>query len=161
MAMRAAFYMHSLGKCGANPRFGPGVSVRWPENIEIGDEVIINRGTHISATAKVTIGNYVGIGPYVIINSANHRFDDPTVPFLKQGRVAKPIVIEDDVWVASHVVITAGAHIGRGSVVMAGAVVSGEVEPYSIVGGVPARVVGRRGEPLTSQRDHNKYPASG
>lgn len=146
MALRAVFYTHSLRKCGVNPQIRPGVVMLLPHNIEIGDEVRINRGVHITAQEKVRIGNHVLIGPYVYINSGNHRFEDPAVPIMYQGKALKPIVIEDDVWIAAHAVITAGSHIGRGSVVMAGAVVSGKVEPYSIVGGVPARLVRRRGQ---------------
>jgi len=145
-ALRALFYARSLCKCGANPRFFPGVIMAMPHNIELGDEVTLNRGVYIAAQTKVTIGNHVLIGPYVHINSGNHRFDDPAVPIRQQGKALKPIVIEDDVWIAANVVVTAGSHIGRGSVVMAGAVVSGTIEPYSVVGGIPARVVRRRGQ---------------
>ena len=147
-ALRALFYSRSLRKCGANPRFLPGVSMVLPQNIEIGDDVRMNRGVYITAQTKVIIGNHVLIGPYVHINSGNHRFEDPRIPIAQQGKALKPIIIEDDVWIAANVVITAGSHIGRGSVVMAGAVVSGKVEPYSVVGGVPARFVRRRGERL-------------
>ena len=145
-ALRAIFYAYSLGKCGANPWFLPGVVMLRPHNIEIGDDVSMNRGVYITAPEKVRIGNHVLIGPYVHINSGNHCFEDPAVLIMYQGKTLKPIVIEDDVWIAAHAVITAGTHIGRGSVVMAGAVVSGRVEPYSVVGGVPARLVRRRGE---------------
>ncbi|MDH7487337.1 MAG: acyltransferase [Anaerolineae bacterium] len=145
-ALRAVFYAHSLGRCGAGCRFQPGVVMILPQRIELGDDVRMNRGVYIVAQEKVSIGNHVLIGPYVHINSGNHRFEDPTVPIVDQGKALEPIIIEDDVWIAAHAVITAGSRIGRGSVVMAGAVVSGTVEPYSVVGGVPARLVRRRGE---------------
>ena len=146
MAKRRIFYSRSLAKCGKSPVICSGVFMLEPQNIELGNRVLMNRGVYISALAKIRIGNDVLMGPYVHINSNNHRFEDPAVPILDQGKDHKPIVIEDDVWVCASVVITAGSHIGRGSVVMAGAVVSGKVEPYSIIGGVPARFVGRRGQ---------------
>ena len=153
IAARAVFYAHSLRRCGADPFLLPGVSMLSPQLIELGDEVHMNRGVVITAQAEVSIGNRVLMGPYVHVNSGNHRFDDRDVPILKQGKDCMPIVIEDDVWVAANVVITAGSRIGRGSIVMAGAVVSGDVEPYSIVGGVPARLIRRRGDRTRSREE--------
>ena len=102
---------------------------------------------------QVWIGNYVSIARYTWIRSANHAFGDTTIPIALQGHESRSvsfrgkqysIVIEDDVWIAPNAVILSGAHIGQGSVIAAGAVVSGPVPPYSVVVGNPGRVAKSR-----------------
>ncbi len=94
---------------------------------------------------RVTIGRYVMFASEVVVLGGDHRFDIPGMPMMFSGRPElPPTVIEDDVWVGYRAVIMAGVRIGRGSIVAAHAVVTKDVEPYSIVGGVPAKVVGRR-----------------
>jgi len=154
MAKRGLFYSRSLARCGRSPVIYPGVFMASPQNIELGDRVLLNRGLSIFAQTSIRIGDNVLMGPNIHINSGNHRFTDPAVAVREQGKDLKPIVIEDDVWVGANAVITAGSHLGRGSVVMAGAVVSGTVAPYSIVGGVPARLVGRRGQDWKKKREN-------
>jgi galactoside O-acetyltransferase len=65
-------------------------------------------------------------------------------PIRLQGHDAGTIVIEDNVWLAANVTVVGGVRIGRGSVIAAGAVVTSDIEPYSIAGGVPARLIRRR-----------------
>jgi acetyltransferase-like isoleucine patch superfamily enzyme len=84
------------------------------------------------------------MSPGVRIFAENHRFADPTVIMKEQGVTRARVVIEDDCWIASGSTILAGVRIGRGSVVAAGAVVTKSVPPYSVVAGVPARVVRSR-----------------
>ena len=89
----------------------------------------------------ITIGNQVHIAPHVMMFAANHKFADTDIPIHKQGTEAAPITIEDDVWVAGKVMITAGVRVGRGSVIGAGAVVTKDIPPNSIVAGVPAKII--------------------
>lgn len=94
---------------------------------------------------RVTIGRYVMVASEVAILGGDHRFDAAGTPMMFSGRPAvPPTVIEDDVWIGYRAVINAGVRIGRGSIVAAHAVVTHDVEPYTIVGGVPARAIGRR-----------------
>ena len=79
-----------------------------------------------------------------VLRAANHCFDSLEKPIMLQGHLYGEIVIEDDVWIAANCTITPGTRIGHGAVVGAGAVVTRDVEPYAIVGGVPARVIGSR-----------------
>ena len=118
-----------------------GVIILCPEQLTIADNVAINNDVWINAAGGISIGNYVVIGPKTIIHSANHKFDNIDIPIQKQGHDFKYTVIEDDVWLAAAVVVTPGARIGRGSVIGAGAVVVGNILPYSIAVGVPARVI--------------------
>ena len=114
--------------------------------IEIGDHVSFNSNVYVNACSggQIVIGNDVLIGPNVVLRASDHKFDDVTRPIRTQGHNAGTIIIEDDVWLGSNVTVVGGVRIGRGSVVAAGAVVTANVEPYSIVGGVPARLIRKR-----------------
>lgn len=98
----------------------------------------------IGCGGGVSIGDNVIMGQYVSFHTENHNFDDLDRPIIDQGVRSAPVVIEDDVWVGVKATFLAGAHVGKGCVVAAGAVVRGEIPPYSIVGGVPARIIGTR-----------------
>lgn len=143
---RKIFYMYTMPHCGNIQYLHPYITINFPENVTIGDNIIINRNVMITARSKITIGNDVLIGSNVVINDSNHVFKDRSVPITKQGHTAEPIVIEDDVWIASDAVILKGVHIGKGAVIAAGSVVTKDVEPYTVVAGVPARKIKNRGE---------------
>lgn len=113
-------------------------------NIKIGDRTSINRMGLILGSGNVEIGNMVRIGPSVTITSSNHVFSDRNKPIVDQGIECKPVVISDDVWVGANATIMAGVFIGKGAVIAAGSVVTKNVNAYSIVGGVPAKVIGTR-----------------
>lgn len=84
------------------------------------------------------------IAPNVVIVGSNHVFSDPTKTIKSQGTSSKGIVVDDDVWIGANVTILDGVHVGKGSVVAAGAVVNKDVPPMTIVVGVPAKVVKER-----------------
>lgn len=93
----------------------------------------------------ITIGNDVMMGPDCMMFTSNHRTDNLDIPMWHQGFTeVKPIVIEDDVWIGARVIILQGVTIGRGSIIAAGSVVTKDVEPYSIVGGNPAKLIKKR-----------------
>jgi acetyltransferase-like isoleucine patch superfamily enzyme len=105
--------------------------------LQIGDGVYINSGVSICAQQSVQIGNNCAIGNNTLIMDTDfHNVDDH-----RQGGTASPVVIEDDVWIAARVTILKGVRIGRGAVVAAGAVVTKDVAPRTLVGGVPARLI--------------------
>ncbi len=115
------------------------------KNVTIGDNVFINHDCIIDAIhAPVTIGNDVLIAYHVSLITSNHHFADPEKLIRTQGSSGQPIRIEDDVWIGAHVIVLAGVTIGRGSVIAAGSVVTKNVEPYSVVGGVPAKLINKR-----------------
>lgn len=94
---------------------------------------------------RVTMGRYVMVASEVVILGGDHRFDIAGTPMMFSGRPpVPPTFIEDDVWIGYRAVLNAGVRIGRGSIVAAHAVVTQDVPPYTIVGGVPARPIGRR-----------------
>jgi hypothetical protein len=97
-------------------------------------------------SGKVTCGNGVRIASHVSLVGFNHGFDDPDVPIHKQKHESRGIIIEDDVWIGANAVVVDGVKVGRGAVIAAGAVVSKDVPPMAIVGGVPAKVLRFRGQ---------------
>ncbi len=109
--------------------------------IRIGSDSLIGEYTVIRGQGGVTIGDRVYTSPMTQIIAVNHVFADPARPFVEQGITAEGIVIEDDVWLGAAAVVTDGVRIGRGAVVAAGAVVTRDVPPHTVVGGVPARVL--------------------
>lgn len=121
--------------------------------IRIGRDALISEYTVIRGQGGVTIGDRVYTSPMTQIVAVNHVFDDPDRPFVEQGITAQGIVIEDDVWLGASAVVTDGVHIGRGAVVAAGAVVTGDVPAHTVVAGVPARVVREVGERERDMRE--------
>ena len=111
----------------------------------MGEDAALSPGVTVDASGGlIRIGKQVAIGPGTVLRAANHCFDSLEKPIMLQGHLYGEIVIEDDVWIAANCTITPGTRIGHGAVVGAGAVVTRDVEPYAIVGGVPARVTGSR-----------------
>jgi acetyltransferase-like isoleucine patch superfamily enzyme len=107
--------------------------------IKIGRDSLIGEYTVIRGQGGVQIGDRVYTSPFTQIIAVNHVFDDPSRPFVEQGITAEGIVIEDDVWLGAGSIITDGVRVGRAAVVAAGAVVTKDVAPHTVVGGVPAR----------------------
>ena len=109
--------------------------------ISIGRESLIGEYTVIRGQGGVTIGNRVYTSPHCQLIAVNHVFDDPARSFVTQGITAQGIIVEDDVWIGSGAIILDGVRIGNGAVVAAGAVVTRDVPPHTVVGGVPAKVI--------------------
>ncbi|TVP72916.1 MAG: antibiotic acetyltransferase [Rhodobacteraceae bacterium] len=109
--------------------------------------------------AGVIMGNYVMIGPDLLITGDDHRIDCPGLAVIFSGRPApRPVILEDDVWIGARVTILRGMRIGRGAVIAAGAVVTRDVAPYTIAGGVPARPIRMRFTE-TERAQHDRYLA--
>ncbi len=109
--------------------------------IRIGRDSLIGELNVLRGQGGIAIGDRVYTAPLVQMLAVNHVFDDPTRPMIEQGITAEGIVVEDDVWVGAGAIITDGVRIGRGAVIAAGAVVTADVPPHTVVGGVPARVL--------------------
>ncbi len=110
------------------------------KNIEIGKGSFINTEIRFGVPKdKVVIGANVQVGPRVMFETVNHGLR--YIPGKGRGGWTKSIIIEDEVWIEGGEIITQGVTIGRGSVVAAGAVVTKNIEPNTIVGGVPAKFI--------------------
>jgi GT2 family glycosyltransferase/acetyltransferase-like isoleucine patch superfamily enzyme len=108
-------------------------------HIHIGDNVVVNRRVYLDGRMGLTLRNNISISPEAYLVSMEHDPNDPHF-----GTRGGEIVIEDNVWIGARAMIMPAIHVGEGAVVAAGAVVTKDVEPYQIVGGVPARVIGSR-----------------
>lgn len=111
--------------------------------IKIGRNSLIGEYSVIRGQGGVEIGDRVYTSPFTQVIAVNHVFDDPNRPFVDQGITAEGIIIEDDVWLGSGAIITDGVRVGEGAVVAAGAVVTKDVPPHTVVGGVPAKILKR------------------
>ena len=134
--------------CGKNVIFYPTKSDFMYKNISICNDVFIGPGaSFIAAISHIYIGNKVLFGPNVTIRGGNHSchiIGKFMADYHNEDKLPTddvPVIIEDDVWVGTGVTILKGVHVGRGAIIAAGAVVTKNVPPYSIVGGVPARVL--------------------
>lgn len=140
---------HAFKKHGKNFIFDP-FGVYSFESIEVGEHVYIGLNPTILAKKgnTITFGNKIMLGPNVTIMGGDHRsqvigkymFDVKD----KLPENDQPVIIEDDVWIGSDATILKGVTIGRGSIVAANALVIKSVPPYSIVGGVPAKILKKR-----------------
>jgi len=122
--------------------YGPGQVRR--DGVSIGTNSRINRDCSLDVRGGVRIGDNVSISPEVVISTAAHSAFDP-----KFRVELRPVVIEDNVWIGMRAMVLGGVTLGRGSVVAAGAVVTKDVPPLTIVAGIPARPVGTRPEEAT------------
>lgn len=122
--------------------FEPDIYIGGGRDVTIGASCQINENVFIQGAS---IGNHVMIAPNVSILSRTHHFEDTSTPMILQGasEVNRP-VIGNDVWIGRSAVIMPGVTIGDGCIVGAGAVVVKDIDPYSIVGGVPAKLIRKR-----------------
>jgi maltose O-acetyltransferase len=137
--IRRFFYRFSGIRIGSGSTVHTGARFYDPRNIQIGNDSIIGEGAVLDGRKKLTIGNHVDIGSEVMIYNCQHDIHDEN--FVS---VCAPVVIEDYVFLGPRVIIQPGVTVGRGAVVAAGAVVAKDVLPLTIVGGVPANVIGER-----------------
>ena len=113
-------------------------------NNAVGDVVIGEHtriGLHNTIIGPVDIGNHVNLAQGITVTALNHNFSDTNKRIDEQGVSTNPVTIEDDVWVGANAVILPGVTIGEHCVVAAGAVVTKDVPPHSLVVGVPAKVI--------------------
>jgi galactoside O-acetyltransferase len=164
---RYRWVIKNCKKVGSECYFEMGMRFENPENIEIGESSSFGRnaflqasqsrikiGSHVSLNVNaffvsgpggdIGIGDNVIIGPNVVIRAVDHNYVDLNIPIRQQGHIPGKIFIGNDVWIGGNVVITKDVMIGDHSIVGAGSVVTKDVEPFSIVGGVPAEFISKR-----------------
>lgn len=112
--------------------------------IEVGVNSYISSFSVLGSNESIRIGNNCMIAQNVSIRDTDHKFDSLKKPMIDQGIITKPINIEDDVWIGFGAVVTKGVVIGKGSIIGANAVVTKDVQEYSIMGGVPAKLIRKR-----------------
>ena len=162
--IRIWYYKKYLKRIGRSPVIESGVRFGDAKSIEIGNNCIFGRNVNINAgdCNGVYIGNFVSIADGTYLRSGNHKFDHLDTPIQLQGHYSSEIdfnsrkysvVIEDNVWIGARAIILSGAHIGEGTVIAAGALVSSKIPPFSIVVGNPGRVVANREKKIQERNE--------
>ena len=139
--IRANFWRLFLKKMGNDVYIMSSCMIQTPSGIELGDYTRINHHTVLSGHGHLKIGKYVMVGNNCNILTSLHGFQDVSIPMMHQGITYGPVTIEDDVWIGANVVIMPDVIIGKGAIIGANAVVTEDVPPYAIVGGVPAKLI--------------------
>jgi len=128
----------------------PHASSYFENNVYIADGKHVNIGKHCHINEHVfiqgaIIGDFVMIAPHATLLSSRHNYARLDIPLILQGAENNiPPVIENNVWIGRNAIIMPGVHIGTGSIVAAGAIVTKDVIPWSIVGGAPANLIRMR-----------------
>lgn len=121
-----------------------GVIRELGEGLEIGNNVGISQSCFIQVRGHVKIGSYVIMGPGVSIFSENHNTANIEEYIMSQGATRQGVIIKDGVWLGAKCTILDGVTVGEHSIVAAGSVVTKDIPPYSIVGGIPAKLIKNR-----------------
>lgn len=144
-------FRRMFAKCGSNVIFDPTTSYFTYESIEIGSNVFIGGGAWWSTgPTKIVVGDYVMFGPGVKILGGDHATDRTDIPMYFQRKedslrkIDGDVIIEEDVWIGAGVTILKGVVIHKGAIIGAGSLVNKSVEAYSVVAGVPAKLIRSR-----------------
>lgn len=141
MAMRGFFAKRICESVGNGVNIEKGAT--FTSDVTIGDRSGIGKDCELHG--EVHIGNHVMMAPECVFYTRNHETSRLDIPMGDQGNSQPtPIFIGDDVWLGRRVMVMPGVRIGDHCVIAAGAVVTKDIPPYSIAGGVPARIIGSR-----------------
>ena len=132
-------------RLGYHVNIEPNVTIQNSGKVTIGDWSSLGERTIIGTSEEVNIGFAVIIASGVSIRDNDHKYDDLTKTISSQGIVSSKVTICDDVWIGANAVITSGVTIGKGAIIGANAVVTHDVPAGCIYGGVPARLIKKRG----------------
>jgi acetyltransferase-like isoleucine patch superfamily enzyme len=137
--LRCSFYTFFGMHIGSKATIYSGAEIRRPECIVIGDGTIIGHDAKLDGRHGICIGKNVNFSTGVWIWTAQHDYNDPAF-----GDIGGTVTIGDNAWLSCRVTILPNVTIGEGAVVAAGAVVTKDVEAYTVVGGIPAKKIGER-----------------
>lgn len=131
-------------KCGDNVTIMTNVFLLSPENLMIGNNVSVHPFSYIDATGGITIGDDVSIAHSCTILSTSHNYSRSDIPIKNQGVSTKETIIKKNNWIGCKVTILFGVKVGTGNVIAANSLVNKDVKNNVIVGGVPAKLLGKR-----------------
>lgn len=150
--LRLALYRHLFRvRIGHHTSIHRGCRLYHPPRVQIGNHSVINRDVLLDGRMGITIGNNVSVSEAVCLFTLEHDLNSPTF-----DNCGAPITVSDYVFIGSRAIILSGVSVGRGAAIGAGSVVTGDVEPYAIVAGVPARLVGKRSQDLAYELCYRK-----
>ena len=137
--LRRAFYRAGGIRIGKGSSIHMGVRFYDPHNIFIAEDTIIGEEAVLDGRDKLVIGSHVALATGVMIVNSQHEINDE---FFSPSNA--PVIIEDYVFIGPRAIIQPGVKVGKGAIVAAGAVVTKDVAPFAIVGGIPAKIIGER-----------------
>jgi len=137
--LRRFFYRLGGIKIGRGSSIHMGATFYSPSNISIGEDTIVGERVVLDGRDKLIIGNHVAIASEVMIYNSEHNINDDNFQAIEA-----PVVIDDYVFIGPRAIILPGVEIGKGAVIAAGGVVTKDVPPFAVVGGVPAKIIGER-----------------
>jgi len=149
--IRGIFAKVFFKQCAGFAWLQPRIILVHTDRMHVGTNFGVNTGTYINGIGGIEIGNYVLIGSNVTISSGEHPINGHYPEIFTRSTIPKKITIEDDVWIGSGAVIMPGITLAKGTVVGANAVVTKDTIPYSVVAGVPAKVLRIREEETEQQ----------
>jgi acetyltransferase-like isoleucine patch superfamily enzyme len=156
---RNRYYRWRYGLINVHPTTYVSPGSRISRDLVVHEYAFISDGCRIGP--GVELGRYVMLGPRVAIVGADHRYDLSGTPMIFSGRPEVPkTIVETDVWIGYGAVVMAGARIGHGSIVAAGAVVTRDIPPYEIWGGVPAHKIRDRFTSTEEREEHDRMLGS-
>jgi acetyltransferase-like isoleucine patch superfamily enzyme len=124
--------------------FRDNVTIWFPEGVSIGSGSMVGENCFLDGYGGLEIGRDVLIAHNTSLIAEDHGYASRRMPIRKQPKTPAPIVVGDDVWIGCGVRVLKGVTIGTGAIIAAGAVVTKDVAPYAIVGGIPGRVLAMR-----------------
>ena len=144
LIFRGWFYRLVFKSAGKKLIIYPNVYIIFSHKISVGRRVAINVGTYIDGRGGVTMGDNILIGPNCVISSTGHGTESTKIPMAEQAVQYGEIKIGNDVWLGANVFVRMGVTINDGCIIAAGSVVTTDVPPYSVYGGVPAKLISQR-----------------
>ncbi|MDG1957886.1 MAG: acyltransferase [Candidatus Binatia bacterium] len=144
IVLRSLLYKCLFGKLEGFAFIYVGAYIDHCSGIRAGRSISINSMAYVSGRGGLTLGSGVGIGPNAVVVAHVHNYESRSRPFMEQGHRVAPTFIGDDCMICANSVINAGVRVAEGTIVCAGAVVTKDTEPYSIVAGIPAACIGYR-----------------
>lgn len=128
-------------KVGKWVTYYPGISIKTGRNLILGDYVDVSAGVRLETDGGLEIGERTLIGFGAMILTGNHEIPKDKMPIFYGRNMRKKVTIEKDVWIGGKSIILPGVNIGEGSIIAAGSVVTKDVPPFTIVAGVPAKII--------------------
>jgi maltose O-acetyltransferase len=143
--LRNKIYPFFFKKVGKNVNFCDGLIIKYPSEIEVGDNVTFNQNCFLVGKGGLVFGNDIMMGAGCKVVTTSHNADSKDIPMRDQGMCFEKIIIGNDVWFGFNVIVLKGCEVGNGVILGAGCVLTTKhVEDYTIWGGVPAKNIGSR-----------------
>ena len=149
VSIPSAFYFDDLKSVSFGENISMGVFCHFyskggeiilRDNVKLNINIVLNS----SIGGKIIIGQNSLIGPNVIMRTANHNFDSVKIPINKQGHNFGDIIIQEDVWIGANSIILGNVKIGKGAIIGAGSLVNKDVDSFTVVAGVPVKIIKKR-----------------